>query len=298
MNDVKMMGSLSDRLLSFVSTALVRDANYDIAVALLRHYPQLKGLTLSQIADLCYTSNASISRFCRFLGMDNFKEFQAWMDRDFTMRTDYSRQFYTMLHNNHETAISAYRDALIGNIYTTIAPENAQVIPDIVRVLHDCGKAAYFSHHFLWDIGHYFQSKMMMMGRYVELFMDYGTQLECARSLTEKDFAIICSVGGSYLTRYPDICNAILSSGCKVLIITQNLASPYLNTADFILQCGTTNRNDVGKYAALPQFVIGQIRRCGTHAELRQRAVYGIRSVQHRIFQCFQAARRGQQFRL
>ena len=49
----------------------------------------------------------------------------------------------------------------------------------------------------------------MMMGRYVELFMDYATQLECARSLTEKDFAIICSVGGSYLTRYPDICNAI-----------------------------------------------------------------------------------------
>ena len=128
---------------------------------------------------------------------------------------------------------------------------NAEVIPDIVRVLHGCGKAAYFSHHFLWDIGHYFQSKMMMMGRYVELFMDYATQLECARSLTEKDFAIICSVGGSYLTRYPDICNAILSSGCKMLIITQNLASPYLNTADFILQCGTTNRNDVGKYAAL-----------------------------------------------
>ena len=228
MNDVKMMGSLLDRLLSYVSSAPERDANYDIAVALLRNYSQLKGLALSQIADLCYTSNASISRFCRFLGMDNFKEFQCWMERDFTMRTDYSRQFYT-----------------------TIAPENAQVIPDIVKTLHDCGKAAYFSHHFLWDIGHYFQSKMMMMGRYVELFMDYATHLECARSLTEKDFAIICSVGGSYLTRYPDICNAILSSGCKMLIITQNLASPYLNTADFILQCGTTNRNDVGKYAAL-----------------------------------------------
>lgn len=102
-------------------------------MALLRNYSQLKGLALSQIADLCYTSNASISRFCRFLGMDNFKEFQSWMERDFTMRTDYSRQFYTMLHNNQETAISAYRDALIGNIYTTIAPENAQVIPDIVK---------------------------------------------------------------------------------------------------------------------------------------------------------------------
>lgn len=82
MNNVKMMGSLLDRLLSYVSSAPERDANYDIAVALLRNYSQLKGLALSQIADLCYTSNASISRFCRFLGMDNFKEFQSWMERD------------------------------------------------------------------------------------------------------------------------------------------------------------------------------------------------------------------------
>ena len=44
MNDVKMMGSLLDRLLSYVSSAPERDANYDIAVALLRNYSQLKGL--------------------------------------------------------------------------------------------------------------------------------------------------------------------------------------------------------------------------------------------------------------
>ena len=173
MSEARMMGSLADRLLSFVSTTPERDANYDIAVTLLKHYPQLKGMTLGQIANLCYTSKASISRFCRFLGMDSFKAFQAWLEQDFTMRTDYSRQFYTMLHNNQEMAIRSYRDTLISNIYATITPENAEVIPDIVRVLHGCGKAAYFSHHFLWDIGHYFQSKMMIMGRYVELFMDY-----------------------------------------------------------------------------------------------------------------------------
>ena len=34
--------------------------------------------------------------------MDSFKAFQAWLEQDFTMRTDYSRQFYTMLHNNQE----------------------------------------------------------------------------------------------------------------------------------------------------------------------------------------------------
>ena len=116
MSEARMMGSLADRLLSFVSTTPERDANYDIAVTLLKHYPQLKGMTLGQIANLCYTSKASISRFCRFLGMDSFKAFQAWLEQDFTMRTDYSRQFYTMLHNNQEMAIGSYRDTLISNI--------------------------------------------------------------------------------------------------------------------------------------------------------------------------------------
>src|SRR5699024_6374651 len=126
MSEAKGMGSLADRLLSFVSTTPERDANYDIAVTLLKHYPQLKGMTLGQIADLCYTSKASISRFCRFMGMNSFKEFQIWLEQDFTMRTDYSRQFYTMLHNNQEMAIGSYRDTLIGNIYATITPENAE----------------------------------------------------------------------------------------------------------------------------------------------------------------------------
>ena len=55
MSEARMMGSLADRLLSFVSTTPERDANYDIAVTLLKHYPQLKGMTLGQIANLCYT---------------------------------------------------------------------------------------------------------------------------------------------------------------------------------------------------------------------------------------------------
>ena len=251
MNDAKMMGSLADRLLSYVNTAPVHDSNYDIALVLLRHYQQLKELSVGEIADLCYTSKASISRFFRFLGLDSFKEFQQCLEQDFTMRNDYSRQFYAMLSSDQALAMSAYRDELIGKIYATVSPENLEAITSAVKVLHDSRNIAYFSHHFLWDIGRYFQSKMMMMGRYVEQYMDYTAQLECARRLTKQDFAIVCTLGGSYLTRYPSICNAISSSGCRLMIITQNYSSAYLNIAAFSLQCGQSNRDDVGKYAAL-----------------------------------------------
>lgn len=251
MDDAKMMGSLADRLLSFVSTTLVHDSNYEIAVLLLKNYSRLKDLSIGEVAELCYTSKASVSRFCRFMGFESFKEFRCCLEQDFTMRTDYSRQFYAMLCSNQQLAMAAYRDELISNIYATVTPENLEVIPDVVRALHDSRRIAYFSHHFLWDIGRYFQSKMMLMGRYVEQFIDHGAQLACARSLGREDLAIICTVGGSYTVRYPSIWNAIVASGCRLLVITQNYSNACLNNATFVLQCGHSNLDDVGKYAAL-----------------------------------------------
>ena len=251
MNDSKTMGSLANKMLSFVNTSLVHDSNYEIAVILLKHYTALKKMSIGEIADLCYVSKATISRFCRFMGFDNFKEFHSYLEMDFKMNTDYSRQFYAMLCKDKQLALSAYRDELISNIYATVAPENLSSMQDIVKTLHDCNRIAYFSHHFLWDIGRYFQSKMMMMGRYVEQFLDYDAQLSCASTLGKDDLAILCSVAGSYPSRYPEIWNAIASSGCKLMVITQNLSSPYWNLAKFVLRCGQSNLDDVGKYSAL-----------------------------------------------
>ena len=76
-------------------------------------------------------------------------------------------------------------------------------------------------------------------------------QKECAKELNEKSLAIICTIGGTYLTRYPEIWNRITTSRCKVIVITQNMGNPYLNEADYVLQCGATNKDDSGKYAVL-----------------------------------------------
>ncbi len=247
----KAMGSLSNKLLGYISTTLVRDSNYEIAVLLVKNYDKIKGMSIGEIADLCYVSQASISRFCRFLGFENFKEFKQCLAPDFSMANDYSRQFYAMLCSNEQLAISAYRDELVENIYTTISEENIEVMNEVVKCLHECSHAAYFSHHFLWDIGRFLQSKMMMMGKYVEQFLAYEAQLECASSLDENSFAIICTIGGSYMTRYADIWNKIKASSGKILVITQNLSSAELNNADYVLRCGISNRDDIGKYSAL-----------------------------------------------
>lgn len=251
MTDYKCMGSMANKLLSYVNTTQVHDSNYEIALQLVKNYDKLKGMSIREVAELCYVSQASISRFCRFMGFEGFKEFMWYLDQDFSLKDDYSKQFYAALCSDDKLALAAYRDELVENIYSTICPENAEIMPDVVQTIRDSTRVSYFSHHFLWDIGRFFQSKMILMGKYVEQFLSYDAQLESAKSLDENSLAIICTIGGSYITRYSEIWSIIVSSGCKILVITQNLSNACLNNANFVLRCGLSNRDDIGKYSAL-----------------------------------------------
>ena len=153
MNDAKTMGSLAEKLMSYVSTTPQQDANYDIAMAMLTHYGKLKNLSLAEIADLCYVSKASISRFCRFMGFDSFRELHDYLLQDFSIGTDYSRTFFDKLCDAPQAALQDYSEELIRNIRVTTAPENTARLADMAMALANSGRVAFFSHHFLWDIG-------------------------------------------------------------------------------------------------------------------------------------------------
>jgi len=68
MNDRISMGSVSEKLLNFINTAQVHDSYYDIALTLVKNSEKVKHMSIAEMADLCYVSQATISRFCRFLG--------------------------------------------------------------------------------------------------------------------------------------------------------------------------------------------------------------------------------------
>ena len=83
---------------------------------------------------------------------------------------------------------------MIRNIRVTTAPENTERLAEMAVALANSGRIAFFSHHFLWDIGRHLQSKMIRMDRYVELYLDYTQQLACAAAC-RNDLAIVCTVG-------------------------------------------------------------------------------------------------------
>lgn len=251
MNCANPMGSVGEKLLSYIDTSMQRDNNYQIAVKMLENYDALKDMSIAQIADMCYVSKASVSRFCRFLGYESFKEMHDALGVDYPISYDYSQRFFCNLTANPHATFLEYAREAQQNIAATISEKNLAELPKIAYAIHNCRRVAFFSHHFLWDTGRYLQNKLFSMEKVMDLYLDQASQLACAQSLQPEDLAIICSVGGSYPIRYVDVCNSIRDSKCSVLAITQNASNPYWNQAAFIMQCGESNANDTGKYGAL-----------------------------------------------
>jgi len=247
----KMMGSLDERLMGFIGTTTQRDVNYEIALAMLKNYGRLRSLSIQDIADLCFVSKASVSRFCRFLGFDSFRDLHECLEDEYTFSTDYTREFFDAYCQDPARSLERYAHDISRNIEAVCASDNVARAPEIARAISQSKRVAFFSHHFLWDVGRHMQSKMIHMDRHVELYLAYDHQLTCAESLTQADLAIVCSVGGSYPLRYPKIWNALTSANCPIAVITQALSSPYWNQTRHVLGCGVTNRNDLGKYGAL-----------------------------------------------
>lgn len=248
----KAMGSLFDLMLDFVNTSRMHDANYDIAQTLIEHYDELPQMSLRRMADLCYVSQASFSRFCRFLGFESFGEFKEAMDgANYLLADDYSRGFRSQLAENPACALKLYRSELVSILNGALDEKTTDLVPSVLDALEQAQRVVFFSHHFLWHIGRYFQGKMLQLGKYVELYQYYEHQEEAARTLQEGDVAIVCSINGSYFSHYQDVARAVFGSGAKVVVLTQNRHALYINRADYMLLCGNTNENDIGKYAAL-----------------------------------------------
>lgn len=247
----KAMGSLSDKLLNYIDNTRVRDVNYDIAFEMIRNYKRLPDMSISEIAEMCFVSTSTISRFCKFLGYQNFTEFKAHLGLSFHIKADYSKNLSVYLRKDKEVARDIFKNEIINNINQIMAPENLEAAERIAEAVYKRTHIAFFGSHYNLDAGRQFQKKMLLMGKYVELYTDWDEQYESAEKLTKDSFAMVLSLECSYLSRYAPIWSAIVDSGAEIALITQNVNSTFCSIPDYVMQCGVTNRDNSGKYGAL-----------------------------------------------
>lgn len=262
MNEYKAMGSLTFRLLEYINNVTKKDINYEIASIMLKNFEKLKEMNITEISELCYVSPATISRFCRKIGFDNFSEFKKISNANFSLHNDYSNKLLNSAEKDVKSAYEAYTNSLMKNMSYTLENLDCENIDNVVKQIHLTEKVAFFGTQFLYSIGKHLQSRLILTGKYIEANSSYNKQLECAKNLDDKSLAIIISVEGSYFFKYMEIVEILKENGVKIVVITQNMNSKLADVADSILVCGNSNSNNEGRYIALYMIELLSFRYC------------------------------------
>ncbi|GKU25947.1 MurR/RpiR family transcriptional regulator [Clostridium folliculivorans] len=241
------MSDVVHKLLLIINTSNEKDIDYNISWIMLQNINKISSMSINQLADLCYVSISTISRFCRKLGCNSFYEFKNMLVYDDNEYFDPRNKSINM--NINEDASDLFFMAK-KNIDLATETLKTEEIDQLVQYIHDYPSVSLVGLNTGQSITLDFQSELMVLGKFATVFVDIDKQLDNIKSLDENSLLVIFSISGgcSYNSRLSE---ALKQSKAKKVLITQNPATPLLEYVTKVILYGNEYFPFVGRYAFL-----------------------------------------------
>ncbi len=259
------MKKLFYRLIIFLDTADDNDTNYNIGWYLAHHFSQIATMGISELAKNCYVSPATISRFCRALGYENYahlKQECAEFSSDMKKFTNLIDVDINMMTQKPQEATSYFCDKVTDVIEELPNYLKWNEIDKVLNLIHETESVAFFGTQFSQSIALHFQTDLLMLEKFTMAYLDDERQLNCAQNLDSDSLAIIISVNGLYLNSANKTMAYLKKSHCKVVLITCNPDCEDrmdLNIVHRII-IGDKAKARVGKHALLTTIELMSLR--------------------------------------
>ena len=163
-------------LLREINVTNKKGSSYDIARALMNHYHEIPELTIHELADACYISSASLSRFIRMLGFDHYTEFRNACQKEIGIEVDYSKDVSKASIEDMRPIIELYTQNIKNNIDFTFQHMDFQQLERIANMMFQAKEMAFFGLEFATLLGQHFQVKMASMNKLVRFGLTYEEQ--------------------------------------------------------------------------------------------------------------------------
>lgn len=216
------------------------DIYYFIAKTILLYTNEIPTMGIEELANLCYTSPATISRFCRRLSFNSFIE----LKQAFQAYHDYRKDEVVFSQDDIEQ-ISADPHSMIDKTYPTSIDAlmetykilDINTINKVTEILYNAGHIAIFGSIFSHLVARDCQYKFLRLEKFTTAFSDIDNQLEDAHDLVEGDAAIFFSVSGNSRS-LKKIASIAKNKNIPIIVITNKITSPLAKMGDYIIQMG------------------------------------------------------------
>ncbi|WP_041138794.1 MurR/RpiR family transcriptional regulator [Beduini massiliensis] len=243
------MNYLFYRLVLFVNSSSKDDLNYTIADFILKNISEIAEMNIVVFANTCHVSPASISRFCRKLGYDDYIHLKMECAKYTSLKsTDY---YEPVMLQDPKKASAVYLKKAGMRLEEQIDLLDWEVLEEFVEDIHDSNNVAFYGSHFSHSIAQLIQAALLSCNKYSIAKNDSDQQIKIAESLDADSIAITISVRGNYLRGTQRLKRAIEKSGAKSVLITANHDPKLLKEFDRVIYISSDDDLYMGRFMLL-----------------------------------------------
>lgn len=184
-------------LITYVNYSSSQDMYYTIAQTILSHLDDMPNISINDLATMCYTSPATISRFCKDLNTKSFANFKKELQIALDLANDEIH-----LDEGEEKELKSDPQLLIDKVYretveslkqgqVSLDPKEIDVVCDLI---HNAPNIHMFAYQFSKLVCTDFQQKMLKLKKFVYAFADRGDLMAKFDTIEEGELVIIVSV--------------------------------------------------------------------------------------------------------
>ena len=211
---------------------------------ILNNLNEVLELSITKLAQKSETSEASVVRFCRSLGIKGYQELKILIAGDLREPEDGQKIIHKNINDGDDTAtvIKKICDSNISSIQDTMKVLSSSELEQAVNFLDNAKRMIFFGVGASSIVALDAQYKFMRINMDASMYFDTDMQLTAASNLGEGDVAIGITNSGRTIDTVKAL-KIAKGNGAKTICITQFGDSPVLEYADVRLHMAVVESN-------------------------------------------------------
>lgn len=258
------MKNLFYRLIVYIDTADENDLYYQVALYMAVNFYRIADMRISEMAKACYVSAATISRFCRELGYENF----AHLKQESTGLQSHASKFNNLIDvdpnkmsKQPSMATAQYVEQVTASLKQLPATLDWYIIDQVLHLIHETENVVLFGTQFSNSAAVNFQTDLLMLEKFTVAYMDSERQKDCAMKMGKDDLAVVISLNGNYLQGIGQkIIKYLKRSRCRMVLITSLDEAMIDDCFSYTIHLGTPTNGKAAKHALLMAMELMSLR--------------------------------------
>lgn len=246
-------------MIKYINSHDTDDSYSRIILYILHNKERIETISITDLSEICFISNATISRFSKHFGYASFSDLKKAFSYSNKIEPEYVFRLANMsiktLKDSPLEFLTNYKNNIIASLDDLIENLDLDQLDFLLNCIHESNSVFLFgaesSLFLLREIqcGLLLSDKVVYSGETIEDFA------RLAEKLTKDSVVLIISSFGNFLSENPSLINTIKNSHCKIFFITQHTET--MISASFEQSILLTKQNHI-KAGSYPLFLYSE----------------------------------------